>query len=88
MSTDGRRFELPGGLSSQEENAVLAALERYFAEELAQPSSPWALAGRTDATGVGALQTRRSAGGGWRASARRPFARSGVPPFHGRGDAN
>jgi hypothetical protein len=83
----GSRYELPGGLSPLEEAAVLAALERYFAEEQAPPPSPWALAGRVDATGVGALQARRAAGG-WRSQTRLPFARRGVPPFHGRGDAS
>jgi hypothetical protein len=82
-----REFEVPEGLSKREEAAVLAALEAYFAEDV-EPSSPWALAGRVDATGTGALQSRRVTGAGWRASARAPFARSGVPPFHGRGDAN
>ena len=88
MSPGGHReFALPDGLSKREEAAVLAALEAYFAEDVV-PSSPWALAGRTDATGTGALQSRRVTGAGWRVSARAPFARSGVPPFHGRGDAN
>jgi hypothetical protein len=82
----GNRYELPGGLSPLEEAAVLAALERYFAEEQAPPPSPWAIAGRVDATGMGALQTRRFAGG-WRSETRLVFARRGVPPFHGRGDA-
>jgi hypothetical protein len=83
---DTNRYELPGGLSPQEEAAALAALERYFAEEQAPPPSPWALAGRVDASGMGALQARRLAGG-WRSATRLSFARRGVPPFHGRGDA-
>jgi hypothetical protein len=88
VSPAARDYELPGGLSQHEEAAVLAALEQYFADERGAPSGDWALAGRMEATGVGALQARRLVpGGGWRASGRVPFARTGVPPFHGRGDA-
>jgi hypothetical protein len=45
------------------------------------------MAGRLDATGVGALQARGVTGPAWRAGARIPFARRGVPPFQGRGDS-
>jgi len=86
--TGGHRFELPGGLSPAEEVAVIAALERYFAEdEEGRPANPWTIAGRLDATGVGALQARGVTGPAWRAGARMTFARRGVDPFHGRGDA-
>jgi hypothetical protein len=80
-----RRFELPPGLSPQEERAVIAALERYLAEE-ATPN-PWAMAGRCDATGMGALQTRRVSPGAWQRAGRGKFARLGTPTLHGRGDA-
>jgi hypothetical protein len=80
------RFELPEGLSPQDEAAALAALERYFAEERLPPPSAWALAGRIDASGLGAIQTRGLLGG-WRSGARMAFARRGTPPLHGRGDA-
>jgi hypothetical protein len=82
---ESKRFELPAGLSGAEERALLAALERYFDEGPEGPD-PWALAGRLDATGMGALQTR-GAGGAWRRTTRSAFARRGVPPFAGRGDA-
>jgi len=81
-----KRFEVPEGLSPLEEQGVLAALERYFAEDQGPPSL-WALAGRIDASGMGALQARRITGGNWPAGARMPFARRGTPPLHGRGDA-
>jgi hypothetical protein len=86
-SSDPSRFELPGGLSPQEEAAVLAALEQYFVDT--EPSTPdaWTMAGRLDATGMGALQARHAGTGGWRSAVRNTFARTGVPPFHGRGDA-
>jgi hypothetical protein len=80
------RIELPDGLSPREEAAALAALEQYFAAEQVPPSS-WALAGRTDASGMGAVQVRRLTSSGWRAGIRMPFARRGAPPLHGRGDA-
>ena len=82
------RFELPGGLSPREEAAVLAALEQYFAEAEPTAPDPWTMAGRLDSTGTGALQARHAGAGGWRAGAAMPFARSGVPPFRGRGDAS
>ena len=82
---EGRRFELPGGLRPEEERAIIAALERYFEGEEYGPD-PWAFAGRLDATGTGALQSR-SVGGAWRRAGRSAFARPGVAPFAGRGDA-
>ena len=85
MSTE-RRYELPPGLSPQEEEAVLAALERYLAEE--PPPNPWVTAGRNEAAGAGVLQTRRQGPGGWRRAVREPFARRGAPTLHGRGDAS
>jgi hypothetical protein len=81
-----KRFELPEGLSPAEERAIIAALEQYFAPKDTHPS-PWALAGRIDATAVGALQARRQSGNAWRMAARSTFARRGVPTFAGRGDA-
>jgi len=81
---DDRRFELPGGLSPEEERAVLMALERYFVEENPKPA-PWVLQGRIEATGFGALQVRRFAREPWHGQWVE-FARKGVPPMHGRGD--
>lgn len=81
----GRRFELPSGLTPQEERAVLAALERYFAET--PPPKPWALAGRAEAAGMGALQTRHLAPGAWQRAGRGSFARRGTTSQVGRGDA-
>lgn len=84
--TEHRRFEIPEGLTREEERILLASLERYFREDSPHPK-PWALAGRVDATGQGALQVRRSTDSPWRGPARSPFARRGVPSLHGRGDA-
>ncbi len=82
-----RRFEVPEGLSREEERAILLALERYFLQESPRPD-PWVLAGRIDATGYGALQARRHMDAAWGTSAHRVFARPGVPPMHGRGDSS
>ena len=80
------RFELPDGLSPEEERAVITALERYFLQENPHPH-PWVLAGRMDATGYGALQCRHHVDTAWSTASRHPFVRRGVPPMHGRGDA-
>ena len=81
-----RRFEVPHGLTREEERAVLLALERYFLQESPHPD-PWVLAGRLEATGYGALQARRYASAAWGMAAYTRFVRSGVPPLCGRGDA-
>lgn len=85
MSGD-RRFEVPGGLSPEEERAVLVALERYFLQESPHPD-PWVLAGRVEATGQGALQSRRLTDEPWRANPYAQYARRGAPHLNGRGDA-
>jgi hypothetical protein len=80
-----RRFELPEGLSPEEERAILVALERYFLQESPHPD-PWVLAGRLEATGLGALQARRYVERAWGLPERAPFVRPGVPSAVGRGD--
>jgi hypothetical protein len=79
-----RRFELPDGLTPEEERAILMALERYFIAESPRPA-PWVLQGRIDATGLGTLQARRYAREPWHGQ-QAPFARKGVPTVHGRSD--
>jgi hypothetical protein len=83
---DRPRFELPPGLTPEEERAVITALERYFVQESPHPN-PWVLAGRMDAAGIGALQSRRYMDQPWGSPQRHVFVRAGVPPLHGRGDA-
>ena len=80
------RYDLPPGLSPDEERALLAALERYFSKKDSRPS-PWSLAGRVEAAGQGALQARRLLASAWRALGVHPFARRGSPGLAGRGDA-
>jgi hypothetical protein len=81
-----RRFEVPIGLTREEERAIVLALERYFLQESPHPD-PWVLAGRLEATGYGALQARRHTDMAWALPARTAFTHRGVPPVHGRGDA-
>jgi hypothetical protein len=80
------RYELPPGLSPQEERAVIVALERAFRVPQGRPS-PWVLAGRAEALRTGALQVRRDVGRPWTFRGNVPFARRGTPPLAGRGDA-
>jgi hypothetical protein len=81
---DGERtFDLPEGLTPEEERAILTALERYFLQESPKPA-PWVLQGRIDSTGLGALQARKLSREPW--VVRAAFARRGVAPVHGRGD--
>jgi hypothetical protein len=84
MGEGDRRFELPGGLTLEEERAILMALERYFLQESPKPM-PWVLQGRIDATGVGALQARRYAHEPWHGQ-QAAFSRKGVAPVNGRSD--
>jgi hypothetical protein len=81
------RFELPDGTAREEERVILLALERYLRRENPHPH-PWVLAGRVEATGYGALQARKYADAAWGIAGRAPFARPGVPPQLGRGDAS
>jgi hypothetical protein len=80
----GRRFDLPEGLTPEEERAALMALERYFVEDDPKPA-PWVLQGRIEATGYGALQVRRFAREPWHGQWVE-FASKGVPPMNGRAD--
>ncbi len=78
-----RRFDLPDGLTPEDERAILTALERYFLQESPKPA-PWVLQGRIDATGLGALQARKLSREPW--AVRAVFARRGVAPVNGRSD--
>jgi hypothetical protein len=79
------RYELPGGLSDEEQRAVIAALERHFAERDARPNA-WAMAGRMEGVREGTLQSRRYLRDPWSAAARAVFAKRGTEPISGRGD--
>jgi hypothetical protein len=82
---EDRRFELPLGLTREEERGILLALERYFLQESPHPD-PWVLSGRIEATGWGALQARHLTDSAWGMAARTRYVRPGVPVAAGRGD--
>lgn len=80
------RYGLPPGLTPEEERAIVATLDRYFGASEVRPS-PWALAGRANALGLGALQIRFQSLRPWGETSLNPYTRLGVEPRQGRGDA-
>ena len=80
------RYELPPGLTSEEERAIIAALDKYFGASHIRPS-PWALAGRGETLGLGALQMRFQSLRPWNETRLSPYTRRGSDPRVGRGDA-
>ena len=81
------RYELPKGLTPEEERAATQALERYFSDPDGRPD-PWALAGRAANTRQGQWQARRLLpGSSWQWVNRLPIAHRNQPNLHGRGDA-
>jgi hypothetical protein len=80
------RYELPPDLSPEERDAAVDALERYFRTATARPS-PWALAGRTEGLGLGALQIRFQSLKRWGEIRLNPYTRRGADTRMGRGDS-
>jgi hypothetical protein len=80
------RYQLPPGLTPPEERAVLAALDQYFRLASVRPSA-WALAGRTEGLGLGALQIRNQSTHAWGEIGLNPYTRLGTESLIGRGDA-
>ena len=80
------RYQLPPGLSAEEERAIIAALDEYFGAGAVRPD-PWALAGRAEALRLGALQIRHQSMQPWGDGSRIPFTRRGTQPRSGRADA-
>jgi hypothetical protein len=80
------RMEVPPDLTPEQERAVIAALERHLAEGSVRPS-PWALAGRVENLGLGALQGRHQSPRAWRDAGRDGFTRRGADTRMGRGDS-
>ena len=79
------RYELPPRITAEEERAIVAALDQYFGTSTVRPS-PWALAGRAIALGLGALQIRYQSQRPWGEIAFNPYTRLGTEPRAGRGD--
>jgi hypothetical protein len=80
------RYELPPGLSAEEERAIIAALDEHFGAGVVRPD-PWALAGRAEALRLGSLQIRHQAMRPWVGAGPTAFTRRGTDPRTGRGDA-
>jgi hypothetical protein len=80
------RYELPPGLSAEEERAIVAALDEYFGAGVARPDH-WALAGRAEVLGLGALQVRHQSIRPWGRPEPSVFTRRGTEPRSGWGDA-
>jgi len=80
------RSELPPDLTPEERDAILAALEKYFRVASVRPS-PWALAGRAEGLGLGALQIRYQSEIPWGEIRLNTYTRRGTDPRIGRGDA-
>jgi hypothetical protein len=79
------RYELPPGITPEDERAIVAALDQYFGTSAVRPS-PWALAGRAIAIGLGALQIRYQSPHPWGEIALNPYTRLGTEPRMGRSD--
>lgn len=80
------RYDLPPGLSAEEERAIIAALDHYFGAGAVRPD-PWALAGRAEALRLGALQIRHQSMHPWGQGSWIAFTRRGTEPRSGRGDS-
>ena len=80
------RFELPPDLSVDELKAVTAALEEYVSRASKRPSA-WALAGRAEGLGLGALQIRHQSKVPWGETRLSHYTRRGADPRQGRGDS-
>lgn len=79
-------FELPPDLTPEQERAVIAALEEYLASASVRPT-PWALAGRAEGLGLGALQMRYQSTKPWNETRLNRYTRRGSDPRMGRGDS-
>ena len=79
------RYELPPGISEEERQAILAALDEHFGAGMVRPS-PWALAGRAEALRLGALQIRHQSDRPWNEIRLNPYTHRGTEPRTGRGD--
>lgn len=79
------RYDLPPGLTPEEERTIIAALDRYFDAGAVRPSA-WALQGRAEAVGLGALQIRNQSRHPWGENRLNPYTRLGIESRVGRGD--
>jgi hypothetical protein len=80
------RYELPSGLSSEEERAIRTALDGYFGSGSPRLTA-WSLQGRAEALGLGALQIRNQSPHPWGENRLNPYTRLGIESRVGRGDS-
>ena len=79
------RYDLPRGLTPRRSARSRSALDDYFGVKASRPD-PWALPGRAEALGLGALQLRHHRGDAWSGKELAPFTWLGNEPRSGRGD--
>jgi hypothetical protein len=80
------RYELPPGVTPEEDRAVRAALDGYFGSASIRPSA-WSLQGRAEGLGLGALQVRNQSPHPWGENRLNPYTRLGIESRVGRGDS-
>ncbi|MEX0832748.1 MAG: hypothetical protein WD757_04185 [Actinomycetota bacterium] len=66
------RFELPAGLTEEEEQAILVALERYLAREPVA-NNTWSESGRAEGVERPGLPSGKRLPNAWRAAVRGPW---------------
>jgi hypothetical protein len=80
------RYRVLAELSEEERAVVEEALERYVTIASRRPG-PWALEGRAEGLGLGALQLRFQSTTPWAETRLNPFTRRGSDPRIGSGGA-
>lgn len=80
------RYELPAGLSPEEERVAIAAIE-WLLERQRPRLNPWTLAGRADNLRIGSLHVRHQTDRPWGFHHELPLAPGGTGPRVGRGDS-
>jgi hypothetical protein len=80
------RYELPPGLSAEEQRAIDASIDAYFGYGSVRPEA-WRLVARAEGLGLGALQIRNQSLRPWQEPMLSPFTRRGTDTRMGRGDA-
>ncbi len=78
------RYRILADVSDAERAIVEEALERYVAIASRRPG-PWALGGRAEGLGLGALQLRFQSARPWAEARLNPFTRRGTDPRIGAG---
>jgi hypothetical protein len=80
------RYEVPPGLSAEEQRAIDASIDAYFGYGSVRPEA-WRLVARAEGLGLGALQIRNQSLRPWQEPMLSPFTRRGTDTRMGRGDA-